>query len=70
MVKFIHRNMAFVVAMVMTALAIAGYNAISLLVRHHHAALHDIHRAVSVLVLFGVFYVVVRYVQALPEDAD
>ncbi|MBB4567015.1 hypothetical protein [Rhizobium leucaenae] len=70
MVKFIHRNMALLVALVMTALAIAGYNTISLLVRHHHAALHDIRHVISVLVLFGIFYLVVRYIQALPEEAD
>jgi type II secretory pathway component PulK len=70
MVKFIHRNMALLLATVMTALAIAVYNMIFLLVRHHHTVLHDIRHAVSVIVLFGIFYAIVRYIQALPEDAD
>ncbi|AVA25423.1 hypothetical protein ACXHXG_22655 [Rhizobium sp. LEGMi198b] len=70
MVKFIHRNMALLLAMAMTALAIAMYNTISLLVRHHHTVLHDIRHAAFVLVVFGIFYGVVRYIQALPEDAD
>ena len=70
MVKFIHRNMALLLATVMTALAITVYNMISLLVRHHHTALHDIRHVVFVIVLFGIFYGVVRYIQALPEDAD
>ena len=70
MVKFIHRNMALLLAPVMTGLAIIVYNMILLLVRHHHTALHDLRHAIGGIVLFGIFYAVVRYVQALPDDDD
>lgn len=68
MINFIHRNLALFLAPVMTALAIAFYNLTSLLVRHHHAMLHDLHRVIGAVVLFVAFYAVIRYMQALPED--
>ncbi|MDL2397862.1 hypothetical protein [Rhizobium mayense] len=54
----------------MTALAIVMYNLFLLLVRHHHTVLHDIRQGVFVVVLFGIFYGIVRYIQAIPDDAD
>ncbi|MBM7047431.1 MULTISPECIES: hypothetical protein [Rhizobium] len=68
MINFIHRNMALVLAPVMTVLAIAFYNLISLLIRHHHNMLHDLHRVIGAIVLFVAFYGVIRYMQSLPED--
>ncbi len=68
MINFIHRNMALVLAPVMTALAIAIYNLTSLLIRHHHTMLHDLHRAIGAIVLFIGFYGIIRYMQSLPED--
>jgi hypothetical protein len=68
--RFIHRNMALVLAPVMTVFAIALYNMLSLLVRHHHTALHDLHHVVIAIILFGSFYAVIRYMQALPDDDD
>ena len=68
MISFIHRNMALVLAPVMTALVIAFYNLTSLLVRHHHTMLHDLHRVIGAIVLFIGFYGIIRYMQSLPED--
>lgn len=68
MINFIHRNMALVLALVMTVLAIAFYNLISLLVRHDHTMLHDLHRVIGAGILFVAFYGMIRYMQALPED--
>ncbi|AYG63100.1 hypothetical protein QD460_00940 [Rhizobium jaguaris] len=70
MVRFIYRNMALLLATVMTALAITMHNMFLLLVRHHHTVLHDIRHAVFAIVLFGIFYAILRYIQALPDDAD
>lgn len=70
MVRFIYRNIVFLLATAMTALAIVMYNLFLLLVRHHHTVLHDIRQGVFVVVLFGIFYGIVRYIQAIPDDAD
>lgn len=68
MINFIHRNMALVLAPVMTVLVIAFYNLLSLLIRHHHNMLHGLHRVIGAIVLFVVFYGIIRYMQSLPED--
>ncbi|NKJ39215.1 MULTISPECIES: hypothetical protein [Rhizobium] len=68
MINFIHRNMALVLAPVMTVLAIAFYNLLSLLVRHHHNILHGLHHVIGAVVLCVVFYGIIRYMQSLPED--
>lgn len=68
MVNFIQRNMALVLAPVMTALVIASYNLVSLLIRHHHTMLHDLHRIIGAIVLFVAFYGIIRYMQSLPEE--
>jgi len=68
MINFLHRNMALVLAPVMTALVITFYNLLSLLIRHHHAMLHDLHRVIGAVVLFVVFYGIIRYMQSLPES--
>jgi tellurite resistance protein TehA-like permease len=68
MINFIHQNMALVLAPVMTALVIACYNLVSLLIRHHHTMLHDLHRVIGAVVLFVAFYGIIRYMQSLPED--
>ncbi|WP_047452975.1 hypothetical protein [Rhizobium rhizogenes] len=70
MVRFIHRNMALVVAPIMTAIAIVSYNVLSLLMRHHHTAKHDIDHVVGALFVFGAFYAVIRYMQALPDEDE
>ncbi|NLR97950.1 hypothetical protein HGP17_14110 [Rhizobium sp. P38BS-XIX] len=66
--NFIHRNAALVLAPILTAFAIAFYNLISLLIRHHHTMLHDLHKAIGAVVLFIGFYGIIRYMQSLPED--
>ncbi|TXH99328.1 MAG: hypothetical protein E6Q76_20135 [Rhizobium sp.] len=68
MVNFIQRNMALFLAPVLTAAAITLYNLASLLVRHHHAISHELHRAAGAFVLLIAFYAVLRYMQALPDD--
>lgn len=70
MSRFFHRNIALVLAPVMTVLAIALYNMTSLLVRHHHTALHDLRHAIVAVLLFGSFYALIRYVQELPDEDD
>jgi apolipoprotein N-acyltransferase len=62
--------MALVVAPIMTAIAIVSYNALSLLMRHHHTAKHDIDHVVGALFVFGAFYAVIRYMQALPDEDE
>jgi tellurite resistance protein TehA-like permease len=52
----------------MTVLAIAFYNLLSLLVRHHHNILHGLHHVIGAVVLCVVFYGIIRYMQSLPED--
>lgn len=70
MARFNHRNMALVLALVMTAIAIATYNMLSLALRHHHAMMHDIHHVIAALILCGAFYGVIRYMQALPDEDE
>jgi len=70
MMRFIHRNMALVAAPIMTAIAIISYNLLNLLVRHHHTAMHDINHVFEAVILFGSFYAVIRYMQALSDDDD
>ncbi|AYG68917.1 hypothetical protein CCGE531_22880 (plasmid) [Rhizobium sp. CCGE531] len=66
--NFIHRNMALFLAPVLTAAAITFYNLACLMVRHHHAMLHNVHRAAGALVLLAAFYAIIRYMQSLPDD--
>ncbi|WP_168879561.1 hypothetical protein [Rhizobium sp. P28RR-XV] len=68
MVNFIQRNVALFLAPVLTVVAITLYNLACLMVRHHHAILHDVHRAPGGLVLLVAFYAIIRYMQALPDD--
>lgn len=68
MINFFQRNMALVLAHIMTAVAITLYNLTCLLLRHHHALLHDLHRATGALILLVVFYGIIRYMQSLPDE--
>jgi tellurite resistance protein TehA-like permease len=52
----------------MTAVAITLYNLSCLLLRHHHAMLHNLHHAAGALVLLAGFYTMIRYMQSLPDD--
>ncbi|MGY5801078.1 hypothetical protein ACXHMN_07080 [Rhizobium sp. LEGMi12c] len=68
MIHFFQRNMALLLASIMTAVAITLYNLSCLLLRHHHAMLHNLHHAAGALVLLAGFYTMIRYMQSLPDD--
>lgn len=68
MINFIHRNMALFLAPVLTVAAITLYNLTSLLMRHHHTLAHEMHRVAGGFALLAIFYVILRYMQSLPDD--
>lgn len=69
-VTFIGKNLPLVLAAVLTVIAIIAYNMSELLEKYHPKLVENLHYAIAAVILFGVFYLIVRVVLIYGQEDD